>query len=178
MGEGDRIDSPRPLAPLKPAPDAIVIDSTRLSIDQVVERARALAAGRDRGSRHSRVRIPWSVRLFRAVARPLFRLLFHILCDIKIEGLENVPARGGYLVSSNHLSIIDPPFVVAFWPRALEAAGAREILNRPFQGELMRWYGGIPVHRGEVDRTLLDEMVRRGRAGYPGGMGPGGGGAR
>jgi len=167
MRERDRIDSTRALAPLKPAPDAIVIDSTRLSIDQVVERARDLAAGRDRGSPDIRVRIPWSVRLFRAVARPLFRLLFHILCDIKIEGLENVPARGGYLVSSNHLSIIDPPFVVAFWPRALEAAGAREILNRPFQGELMRWYGGIPVHRGEVDRTLLDEMVRRLRAGFP-----------
>jgi len=167
MRERDRIDSTRTLAPLRPAGDAIVVDSTHLSIDQVVERANGLVAARRDGEVEAPVRIPWSVRAFRAVARPLFRMLFHILCSIRIEGRQNVPSGGGYLVSSNHLSIIDPPFVVAFWPRPLETAGAVEILERPFQGQLMRWYGGIPVHRGEIDRELLNELVRRLKAGYP-----------
>jgi CMP/dCMP kinase len=35
--ERDRRDSERPVAPLKPAPDALVIDSTALSIDQVFQ---------------------------------------------------------------------------------------------------------------------------------------------
>ena len=34
----DRVDSERPIAPLKPAPDAIVIDTDNLDLDQVVER--------------------------------------------------------------------------------------------------------------------------------------------
>ena len=34
----DRVDSERPIAPLKPAPDAIVIDTDHLDLDQVVER--------------------------------------------------------------------------------------------------------------------------------------------
>jgi cytidylate kinase len=167
MKERDRIDSTRALAPLRPAADAVIVDSTHLSIEQVVDRAIELAASRDSAGAGPTVGFPWSVRLFRSIARPFFRLLFHILCSIRIEGRQNVPRAGGYLVSSNHLSIIDPPFIVAFWPRPLETAGAVEILDRPFQGQLMRWYGGIPVHRGAADRKLLDELVRRLRAGYP-----------
>jgi len=34
----DRVDSERPIAPLRPAPDAIVIDTDNLDIDQVVDR--------------------------------------------------------------------------------------------------------------------------------------------
>lgn len=34
----DRVDSERPVAPLRPAPDAVVIDTDHLDVDQVVER--------------------------------------------------------------------------------------------------------------------------------------------
>ena len=34
----DRVDSNRPIAPLKPAPDAIIIDTDHLELDEVVER--------------------------------------------------------------------------------------------------------------------------------------------
>ena len=35
----DRIDSSRDVAPLQPAPDAVMIDSTNLSIEEMVEKA-------------------------------------------------------------------------------------------------------------------------------------------
>jgi len=38
----DKIDSGRSLAPLKPAPDALVIDTTLLSVNQVLEQVFAL----------------------------------------------------------------------------------------------------------------------------------------
>jgi len=43
MRERDRLDSTRTLAPLRPADDAIILDSTKLSIDEVLEKALALA---------------------------------------------------------------------------------------------------------------------------------------
>jgi cytidylate kinase len=46
IAERDLRDSTRAASPLKPAPDALVIDSTSLSIEQVVERV--LVAGRSR----------------------------------------------------------------------------------------------------------------------------------
>lgn len=46
MRERDRLDSSRTLAPLRPADDAIVIDSGQLGVGEVVERVLALAAQR------------------------------------------------------------------------------------------------------------------------------------
>ena len=42
----DEIDSTRAVAPLRPADDAVIVDSTGLSIEQVVERVAMLAAAR------------------------------------------------------------------------------------------------------------------------------------
>ena len=39
----DRRDSTRPVAPLRPAPDAVVIDSTGIAVEEVVHRVLALA---------------------------------------------------------------------------------------------------------------------------------------
>jgi len=45
--ERDARDSQRSVAPLKPADDAVELDSTHLSIQQVLERILTLAAERD-----------------------------------------------------------------------------------------------------------------------------------
>lgn len=103
--------------------------------------------------------VPWYRRFIRFLMRPLFRGLFHILSRVHISGLENVPAKGPYLVAINHVSLFEPPFILAFWPVALEAAGAIEIWERPGQNILVRLYGGIPVHRGEYDRQLVEDML-------------------
>jgi cytidylate kinase len=44
--ERDRRDSDRPVAPLRPAEDAVVLDSTGLRIDEVVDKVLALARNR------------------------------------------------------------------------------------------------------------------------------------
>jgi len=46
MRERDRIDSTRELAPLRAAGDAVVVDSTSMGVEQVVERTWELAGGR------------------------------------------------------------------------------------------------------------------------------------
>lgn len=115
----------------------------------------------------SEFKIPLRVKLFRRVVKPTFRLLFHLLSRVELEGFEHVPSEGGYLVAGNHVSLYDPAFVLSFWPTDLEAAGAVDVLDRPGQSLLMRGYGGMAVHRGEVDRTLLVGMVERLKAGLP-----------
>jgi 1-acyl-sn-glycerol-3-phosphate acyltransferase len=111
--------------------------------------------------------VPLPNRIFRKVFRPIFRLVFHILSDVKIIGLENVPKSGPYLITINHVSLFEPPFLIAFWPTAPEGAGAVEIWDRPGQGILVRWYHGIPVHRGEFDRQLLETMITVLNSGKP-----------
>jgi 1-acyl-sn-glycerol-3-phosphate acyltransferase len=111
--------------------------------------------------------VPIFNRLIRFVFRPIFRLVFYILSDVQIIGRENVPASGSYLITINHVSLFEPPFLLAFWPVAPEAAGAIEIWNRPGQNILVRGYHGIPVHRGEFDRQALDSMIAVLQSGKP-----------
>jgi cytidylate kinase len=44
IAERDRRDASRPIAPLKPADDAVIVDSTSMNIDAVVARVLELAA--------------------------------------------------------------------------------------------------------------------------------------
>jgi 1-acyl-sn-glycerol-3-phosphate acyltransferase len=111
--------------------------------------------------------VPVANRIARSFLRPTFRLVFHILSDVKISGRENVPKSGSYLITINHVSLFEPPFIMAFWPTPPEGAGAVEIWNRPGQGILVRLYHGIPVHRGEFDRHLLDTMITVLKSGRP-----------
>jgi len=63
--------------------------------------------------------------------------------------------------------LYEAPFMLAFWPVAPEAVGAVEIWQRRGQSTLARIYGGIPVHRGEYDRHLIDKMCAVLHSGRP-----------
>ncbi|MBU0511450.1 MAG: 1-acyl-sn-glycerol-3-phosphate acyltransferase [Chloroflexi bacterium] len=111
--------------------------------------------------------IPSNVRLSRAVLRAVFRGVFHILSRVVINGLENVPESGAYLIAINHISLFEAPLLVSFWPVAPEVAGASDVWDRPGQSILARLYGGIPVHRGQFDRRLIDATLAALRSGFP-----------
>jgi len=112
-------------------------------------------------------KVPLHNRIFRTILRPIFRGLFHILSQVKVSGKENVPEKSAYLIAMNHVSLFEPPFVLAFWPVAPEAVGAVDIWSRPGQSLLAKMYGGIQVHRGEYDRQLIEKMVSALNAGRP-----------
>ncbi len=120
-------------------------------------------------------KVPLRNQILRFIFRPLFRGLFRVLSVVHISGRENVPKNGAYLVAINHVSLFEAPFILAFWPVAPEAAGAVEIWSRPGQNILVRLYGGIPVHRGQYDRQLLDTILSVLSSGRPLVMAPEGG---
>ncbi len=90
-----------------------------------------------------------------------------MLGRVKIVGKENIPYGKSYVVAMNHVSIFDPPFVAAFWPEELEIIGAEDVFAKPGQGQLLKLYGVIPVHRGDYDRSLLTRIIRIIKSGFP-----------
>lgn len=111
--------------------------------------------------------VPLRFRVIRPITKAVFRGTFHLLARVKIFGKENIPYGKPYVVAMNHVSIFDPPFVAAFWPEQLEIIGAIDVFGKPGQGQLLRLYGVIPVHRGDYDRTLLTRIVSILKAGIP-----------
>jgi 1-acyl-sn-glycerol-3-phosphate acyltransferase len=111
-------------------------------------------------------RVSFGLRLRRFILKSLARLVFMALGNIRVTGTENIPAGQSYVVAINHISIFDPPFALAFWPTTIEAVGAVDVFERPFQGQLLKIYGVIPVHRGEYDRELIEIMLAMLSSGY------------
>ncbi|WP_237223261.1 lysophospholipid acyltransferase family protein [Rothia nasimurium] len=101
------------------------------------------------------------------VAGTLLRPLYNLPMKAQIEGREKLPKTGGFIVVSNHLTVIDP--ITAAYPLFLEGVLprflAKEALFRvPVLGWLMRQCAHIPVARGsaragqslEVAQNVLD----------------------
>jgi 1-acyl-sn-glycerol-3-phosphate acyltransferase len=120
-------------------------------------------------------RVPFHIRLNRVVMKRAFQLVFHILGHVEISGKENVPYGKPYVVAFNHISIFDPPLVLAFWPEMAEAIGAADVFLKKGQGPILKMYGVIPVHRGEYDRSLMEKVFAILKAGRPMVMAPEGG---
>ncbi|RPJ18303.1 MAG: 1-acyl-sn-glycerol-3-phosphate acyltransferase [Chloroflexi bacterium] len=111
--------------------------------------------------------VPLHFRITRPFVKALFRGIFHIVARVRIIGRENIPYGKPYVAAINHVSIFDPPLAAAFWPEQLEIIGAIDVFSKPGQGQLLRLYGVIPVHRGDYDRSLLTKIISIIRSGRP-----------
>jgi 1-acyl-sn-glycerol-3-phosphate acyltransferase len=99
--------------------------------------------------------------------KTLFRGIFRLLGRVKVSGREYIPYGKPYVVAMNHVSIFDPPLAGAFWPEQLEIIGASDVFDKPGQGQILKLYGVIPVHRGDYDRALFTKIISIIKSGYP-----------
>ncbi|HLO33378.1 MAG TPA: lysophospholipid acyltransferase family protein, partial [Anaerolineales bacterium] len=111
--------------------------------------------------------IPLRFKIIRPIVKAIFRGVFSLFAQVKIIGKENIPYGKPYIVAINHVSMFDPPFAAAFWPEQLEIIGAIDVFGKPGQGQILRLYGVIPVHRGDYDRSLLTKIVSIIKSGIP-----------
>jgi 1-acyl-sn-glycerol-3-phosphate acyltransferase len=89
-----------------------------------------------------------------AVCRTTGRLLARLLLDLRIVGVENVPARGPVLLAGNHSGLLDGPLVFFLAPRRTALLGKSELFVGVWP-RLWGWLDVIPVHRGRADRAAL-----------------------
>ncbi len=91
--------------------------------------------------------------LYRALGQAA-RLLYRLLMSVRIEGKENLPQEGGYIIVSNHLSEIDPitvaypSFISGTLPRFL---AKESLFHAPVLGFILRKLAHVPVARGSID---------------------------
>ncbi len=98
-------------------------------------------------------------RLWRLV-QAIVCFLVKLLTRTEVRGLENVPARGPYLITTNHLSAIDPPLLMAVFPAPITVFAADTHRHEFIVGEVMHRLGAIWVKRGEVDRHALNAALQ------------------
>ena len=147
----DRQDTTRPLAPLAKAADAIEIDTSDLSIDEVVDRMATIVAARRAAAPRSR---------FYAACRMVAAAIMRTMWRVESRDTHHVPATGPVLLVSNHSSVLDPPFVAGVAPRQLSFLAKAELFAIPGLGRLIRALNARPVRREGADAAALRAALR------------------
>ncbi len=93
---------------------------------------------------------------YRRALRGIFRGLFRLLTRLEVSGIENIPKEGGFIFSTNHLSVIDPPLVFA-WLERDDATSlvAKKHQKNTFYRWLLNSVDGIWINRQEADFKAL-----------------------
>jgi 1-acyl-sn-glycerol-3-phosphate acyltransferase len=90
-----------------------------------------------------------------------------LLNNFRIKGAENIPAHGGVLLASNHISAFETIFipwaVIRHFPlQILWAPAKEELFRKPLQRLLYSSWGAFPVKRGRDVRAgkVLNDLLR------------------
>ncbi len=100
--------------------------------------------------------------MFYWIIVPLAWLAWHVVFRIRVIGRENLIRDRGFVLAPNHVSAIDPVFVVLarFWGRRMVVMGKEELFEiNPFITWFMRAVNVVPVHRGRGDTAVVDKAI-------------------
>ena len=112
-------------------------------------------------------RVPLKIQISRRFMRVFFRGLFHTLGKVELYGMEKIPADNKYVVAFNHVSMVEVPFIGAFWPTFLEIIGATVVWERPLHAMVAKGWGGIQVYREGFDREVFQKVLQSFESGRP-----------
>ncbi len=165
INQRDYNDSHRETAPLKKADDAIELDTTSMSIDEVVGAIEKLITAEQRKESAPFRTIPAFRRWFYAVLRFIVWIGFSIVFNLKYEGTENLPEHGSVILAGNHRTWFDP-ILIAIRVKFISAYMAKAELFDHFPlNVIIKAVHGFPTRRNSADVSALtraENMIRNG----------------
>jgi 1-acyl-sn-glycerol-3-phosphate acyltransferase len=92
----------------------------------------------------------------------LIRTVINLIAKVEIQGYENLPAKGGFVIATNHLGFLDVPLALY----ALNDYNLFVLIAEKWQeNPLWRWIGKyfnfVFVDRYNADLKALREVIRR-----------------
>ena len=92
--------------------------------------------------------------------RSILHSVLHTLTRIERGGLENIPAQGGFILATNHMSRVDVPLLLTETPRPdLIALVADDYKKVPLFAFVVETNGSIWIDRDKADFTALRKAM-------------------
>ena len=98
-------------------------------------------------------------------ARTLCRWSCRAFFRIRFEGLENIPAEGGFLLLCNHQSFLDPVLGGIVVKRPLWFVARDTLFKNPVFGRLLSSVQALPIKRGQADIRAMKAVIDKLKAG-------------
>jgi 1-acyl-sn-glycerol-3-phosphate acyltransferase len=106
-------------------------------------------------------------RIAYQIVRFIVTTFCRVWCRMTVEGGENVPAEGIFILAPTHRSILDTPIASGVTRRRLRFMGADKYWKNNAFGRLLTALGGFPVSRGTADREALKRSIAVLQGGEP-----------
>ena len=155
----DQLDSTRKTAPLRVAKDALVIDTSYLSLDEVVEKV--VFHLRARGLKPCEPEFP-PTRMTSAylVAVTLARWLSRNLYGLDRHHSEKANFPGGCFVAANHTSFLDPPLTAAAMDEAIYFLARKSLFDHPLNAKFYPDLNAIPLNQDRPDLSTMRTIIQ------------------
>lgn len=104
-------------------------------------------------------------KYFHGLISGFSRTLYRLWGGFDIYGADNIPQSGKFILAANHISLTDPPAIIASSRRPLRYMAAEELFRIPYLGPFCYFLGGFPVKRGEYDAQAVKvcrELLQKG----------------
>lgn len=99
---------------------------------------------------------------------PLAWLVWHIAFRIRVIGKENLIRDRGFVLAPNHISAIDPVFVIVarFWGKRMRIFAKQELFEKnAFLTWFFRQAGAVAVRGTKAELAAVDNTIEECRAG-------------
>ena len=159
----DENDKSKEIGALKLARDAEVVDSTGMSISQVVREISAIIDKKKKEIKlQAKIYKPrkdnaWK-RFVRCIVRAVLVRAYRIAYHVKITG--NVPREGAYILCCNHINYLDAAAIVLFNKRKVNFVAKEDL----FTHDILMWLGhlfdAIPIKRDMQDIEAMKRCLK------------------
>lgn len=97
--------------------------------------------------------------MFYYLVKALCWLLLKIFWRMEIRGIENLPESGGLIITSNHVSYLDPAVLVASFNRKIYFIAKKEVFKNTFVSFLLKNMNAFSVDRKNVDMFAFKKAM-------------------
>lgn len=102
---------------------------------------------------------------FYRFAQRLVRTLWPLVGRLDVEGLENIPQDGPFLLIANHQSYLDPVLIQTVVRRPLYTMAKSTEFSNPVMALILKSLNSFPVRRFEIDPQAVRLALRHLNAG-------------
>jgi cytidylate kinase len=153
----DKIDSTRELSPLKKGRDSHLIDTSKMTIDEVIEKIENRIK---KYNKRKNIPFPYFSQMSPLYGLVLFIvwIFFKLFYRLKVHGINNF-IKGPAMIASNHVSYYDPPAIAVSSMEEVHFLAKESLFRNSCFGWLIKKLNSHPISRGASDVTSFKKVV-------------------
>ncbi len=158
--ERDERDSGREIAPLRAAEDAVLLDTSDMTLEESIANAKKIVTDKLAQKKTSDVKAPDKNKSgFYMWARKYLAPIIKFCMRVKSYGTENEQTEGALIVCANHTAMLDVLSLAVTFKRQLRYLAKKELFKIPLLSQLISALGAYSVDRGHGDVAAIKKTL-------------------